>query len=120
MVAVPIASMAPPRLYRVAEPRAGPADRSCAAMIVAFLVQPAVSFERLRPLMDVAARNAEWVGLESLLKDKRVLSLVPEIAFHTRPPPVTEPFVLVCSSCAADSISARSPTGSGRASSTWS
>ena len=44
--------------------------------------------------MDVAARNAEWVGLESLLKEKRVLSLVPEIAYHTRPPPVTEPFVL--------------------------
>ena len=93
MVAVPIASMAPPRLYRM-QNRAPVPQILLAAMIVAFFVQPAVSFERLRPLMDVTARNAEWVGLESLLKEERVLSLVPEIAFHTRTPPVTEPFVL--------------------------
>ena len=116
MICVPLASVVPARLFRSRDRLQVP-QILLAGLILAFLVKPALDAMQTSLAMDVAARNAEWVGLENLLKDKRVFSAVPRVAFLTHAPPVTEPFLIRFLELAGATTPARCRTASGRASS---
>jgi hypothetical protein len=93
LIAVPLASLAAVRLTRTAA--LGPVPQIVlAALIVTFFVKPTIGDVRRTLAMDVAARNGEWVGLQHLVKDRRVFAVVPPVDFLTGTPLITEPFVL--------------------------
>ena len=93
LVAVPLASVVPLRLYRLAG-RAPVLETLIAALILVVQVPTTLDSVKKSLTWDVRARNAEWHVLQEILQDKRVFTAAPPLGLLAPSPPITEPSIV--------------------------
>ncbi len=93
LVAVPLASVVPFRLYRLAGQ--APVVQVLVAVLILAIQLPTILGSVKKSLTwDVRARNAEWHALHEILQDKRVFPAAGPLALLAPSPPITEPSLI--------------------------
>jgi hypothetical protein len=93
LVAVPLASIAPPRLYRL-RGRAPVLEVLLAGLILAVQLPTTLDSVKRSVTWNVRARNAEWDLFKELLKDRKVFTAGTPFALLVPSPPISEPYLI--------------------------